>query len=86
MSPSTLTLRPSPHPASHAWRRGLASLLRSASRQLDQLATALATPASRRAAHELATSIEFAREACADEGAVYVDGVLVGYLSGVNRL
>jgi hypothetical protein len=86
VSTSTVTLRPLPHPASQAWRRGLASLLRSASRHLDELATALATPATRRSAHELATSIEFAREACADEGAVYFDGVLVGFLSGVSRL
>jgi hypothetical protein len=72
--------------ATSAWRRAIAALLRSAGRWLDGLATALATPQTHDEVIALATSVEFAREACADEGAVYVDGVLAGYLPGVTRL
>jgi hypothetical protein len=87
MAISALPFRhPGAASATSAWRRGLAALLRAAGRWLDGLATALATPQSHEAVVALATSVEFAREACADEGAVFVDGVLAGYLPGVTRL
>lgn len=59
-----------------------AAVLLAASRALDGLAQrlALAPPASSEAV------IEFHAEAGAPEGALYVDGQLVGHLSGVTRL
>ena len=70
-------------PVTVAGRRLAAALLRSGSALLSRLAVDLAgevdgTPADPR--------FEFHAEAGAPEGALYVDGRLVGWLSGVRRL
>ncbi len=62
----------------------LAALLRAAGAALDRLASRLAAlhPVARRGD----PLIEFYAEAGAPEGALYVDGELVGLIDGVNRL
>jgi hypothetical protein len=66
-----------------AGRRLGAALLQRASRLLARLASGLASaPAQPRAEPRF----EFHAEAGAPEGALYVDGRLVGWLSGVRRL
>lgn len=67
----------------HRVRHALAVVLRGASLVLSRLARRIATsrPASANIGH-----LEFYAEAGAPEGAIYADGLLVGYLSGVNRL
>ncbi|MCA0243178.1 MAG: hypothetical protein LCI02_20220 [Proteobacteria bacterium] len=72
-------LRPEAHPG----RRLAALALRGASRVLSRLARRLA-PARRGPA--LPPVLEFYAEAGAPEGALYVDGKLVGHLPGVTRL
>ena len=68
------------------WRRtarvGIALLLRGASAALANLASRLSPDD---AAADTPT-LEFHANAGAPEGALYVDGVLIGYLPGVNRL
>ncbi len=83
--PATVTRRGS--------RRLAAELLRAASSLLDRYAAALAAAEARAAEREaravregLEALLEFHAEAGAPEGALYVDGVLVAYLPGVNRL
>lgn len=72
---------PSPGPA----RQWLARTLRQSSRLLARLARQLVhQPPDRRM--QKAMELEFHAEAGAPEGAVYVDGKLVGYLPGVKRL
>lgn len=61
-----------------------AALLRSASRALGRLARRLAT--SRHARPRGEPVYEFYAEAGAPEGAVYVDGRLLGHVPGVTRL
>ncbi len=70
-------------PALGSLRRFAAALLRAASRGLDHLARRLATV---EAAPQGEPLLEFYAEAGAPEGALYVDGRLVGHLQGVNRL
>ena len=69
-----------------AEERGLrgyvAELLRAASRMLDALAERLALVEAPAAEHVL----EYHADAGAPEGALYVNGQLVGRLLGVNRL
>jgi len=72
------------HPASLFVQRLAASGLRSASAVLAQLSVRLAVPAARKARSE--QRLEFHAEAGAPEGALYVDGKLVGWLPGVRRL
>lgn len=60
-----------------------ASALRTASRALDTLAGRLSR---RRTRPETDSVIEFYGEAGAPEGALYVNGQLVGRVPGVNRL
>ena len=60
-----------------------ATLLRAASRMLDTLATRLALVAHAPRAEPM---LEFHGEAGAPEGALYVNGQLVGHLLGVTRL
>lgn len=69
-------------PASPA-RRLAAALLRSASRLLARLAQRLGEP---KAPPPLPETLEFYADAGAPEGALYLDGHLVGYLPGVRRL
>lgn len=61
-----------------------AAALRAASRALGRLARQLA--AARRAAPAGEPVYEFYAEAGAPEGALYVDGQLVGHVPGVTRL
>jgi hypothetical protein len=65
-------------------RRVTAALLRAASRGLARLARRL----GRRSRHdpERLMVLEFYAEAGAPEGALYVDGRLVGHVHGVTRL
>jgi len=72
-----------PAPVAEAGRRLAAALLRRASRLLARLASGLASaPAEPRPEPRL----EFHAEAGEPEGALYADGRLVGWLSGVRRL
>ena len=72
-------------PRGSAWRPLAATLLRQASRLLARLARKLAVT---RAAPQSQSEprFEFYAEASAPEGALYLDGKLVGYLPGVTRL
>lgn len=72
------------HPASVAVRQFAASALRSASAVLARLSRRMAIPAARQSAP--APQLEFHAEAGAPEGALYVDGKLIGWLPGVSRL
>ena len=75
--------RPLAAPRASPWRQATATALRQASRLLARLARRLARPgAQARRAPEL----EFYADAGAPEGALYLDGELVGTLSGVTRL
>ena len=76
-----------PRPAREAARRLAAAGLRSASAALARLSRRMARPAARPAhpAHP-APQLEFYAEAGAPEGALYLDGQLVGWVSGVRRL
>ena len=72
-----------PSPVAEAGRRLAVALLQRVSAVLARLALGLASePAAAR--HE--PRFEFHAEAGAPEGALYVDGRLVGWLSGVRRL
>ena len=73
-----------PRPAHEAARRLAAVGLRSASAALARLSRRLARPAAR-AAHPV-PQLEFYAEAGAPEGALYLDGQLVGWVAGVRRL
>ncbi len=67
-------------------RKATAALLRSISLALSRLARRIATaPAARRSTADRG-HVEFYAEAGAPEGALYIDGVLVGYLQGIKRL
>lgn len=72
------------HPVSVFAQRLAASALRSASAVLAQLSRRLAVPAARQ--RGAAQHLEFHAEAGAPEGALYLDGKLVGWLPGVRRL
>lgn len=73
-------------PHSPSVRSRFASMLRAVSRSLAQLSRSLsaAERASQRTNGEMV--YEFYAEAGAPEGALYVNGELVGYLPGVTRL
>jgi hypothetical protein len=79
--------RPAQRPVwSDTWRRAVAHLLRSASAALARRAREVARPLharQRRLAPE--ATFEFHADAGAPEGALFVDGELVGYLD-VRRL
>jgi hypothetical protein len=73
-------------PFSDTWRHFVAHLLRAASAALARQARDVARPLHarrRRSQHDV--SVEFHAEAGAPEGALYVDGELVGYVD-VRRL
>jgi hypothetical protein len=71
---------------SDSWRRFVAHLLRSASTALARQARDVDRPLHARQRRSQADmSVEFHAEAGAPEGALYVDGRLVGYLD-VRRL
>lgn len=66
------------------WARAVAAaLLRTAGRALDRLAERLAAAPRR---PQPLGSLEFHAEAGAPEGALYVNGELVGFVPGINRL
>ena len=73
-----------PYPIRESARRLAAIGLRSASAALARLSRRLAHPA-RRIAHPT-PQLEFYAEAGAPEGALYLNGQLVGWVSGVRRL
>lgn len=66
-------------------RQWAATALRQASRALARLARQLALRRHRGRARRPA-ELEFYAEAGAPEGALYLDGELVGYLPGITRL
>ena len=77
-------------PAEYAFERslrlGAASALRGVSAMLTRLARRIASAEVRSQRKAVADHLEFYAEAGAPEGALYADGVLIGYLSGVKRL
>jgi hypothetical protein len=73
-----------PRPAREAAVRLVAVSLRGASAALARWSRRLAQPAGR-VAHP-APQLEFYAEAGAPEGALYLDGKFVGWVSGVQRL
>jgi hypothetical protein len=73
-----------PHPTVDTARRAVAMGLRSASAVLARLSRRLAKRRAR-VAHSLPV-LEFYAEAGAPEGALYLDGQLVGWIRGVRRL
>jgi hypothetical protein len=81
-----LQLHPPPRPGQAAGAPSLllALALRQASARLDALARRLES--RRSAAGPLCGTVEFHADAGAPEGALYVDGQLVGWLDGVKRL
>jgi hypothetical protein len=89
MTPVLTGHRPARRPSfSDTWRRLAAHLLRGASAALARQARDVARPLharQRRARSQHDVCLEFHAEAGAPEGALYVDGELVGYLD-VRRL
>jgi hypothetical protein len=89
MIPVLTGQRPAQRPTfSETWRRFVAHLLRGASAAQARPARAAARPLharQRRGISQHDVSVEFHAEAGAPEGALYVDGELVGYLE-VRRL
>ena len=73
-----------PHPATRAARRAAGGMLAGLSILLGRLAQRLAAPSARPTTGDV--KIEFYAEAGAPEGALYVDGQLVGWIDGVARL
>ena len=67
-------------------RRLLAGILRSVSHRLAQLSRALSATARASERHRGDMVYEFYAEAGAPEGALYVNGQLIGYVPGVTRL
>lgn len=73
-------------PRSPSLRHLLAALLRSASVRLAQLSRRIAAAERARQRSPAEMVLEFYAEAGAPEGALYLDGQLIGYLPGVTRL
>ena len=74
-----------PRPPAHPLRRLAAALLRSASRLLARLAQRVGEPTIA-TLPVLPETLEFYADAGAPEGALYLDGHLIGHLPGVRRL
>ncbi len=88
MTPVLTGHRPAQRPSfSETWRRLAAHLLRGASAALARQARDVARPlhARQRRPSQHDVSVEFHAEAGAPEGALFVDGELVGYIR-VDRL
>ena len=88
MTPVLTGHRPAQRPSfSDTWRRFVAHLLRGASAALARQARDVARPlhARQRRRNQHDVSVEFHAEAGASEGALFIDGELVGYLE-VRRL
>ena len=75
-----------PHPLSDASRLLAAALLVATSRALTRFASSLLPVPRVRAPDPDDPRLEFHAEAGAPEGALYVDGQLLGRLPGVRRL
>ncbi len=73
-------------PRSPSIRRILAGILRAASHRLAQLSRSLSAIERERKRTQGEAIYEFYAEAGAPEGALYIDGKLVGYVQGVTRL
>lgn len=73
-------------PRAPSLRHLLAALLRSASVRLAQASRRLAAAERVRPRAPAEMVLEFYAEAGAPEGALYLDGQLIGYLPGVTRL
>ncbi len=67
-------------------RRLLAGILRAVSHSLAQLSRSLSATARASERHRGDMVYEFYAEAGAPEGALYVNGELIGYVPGVTRL
>jgi hypothetical protein len=77
---------PARRPRSHLARHAVAALLRAASAVLAHLAVRLSAPVVHEPVERLPAVLEFYADAGAPEGALYLDGELVGWLPGVTRL
>ena len=77
---------PTEHTISRKPRLCAASILRLGSLILTRIARRLAAAERRHANGFHGATLEFYAEAGAPEGALYANGVLVGYVDGVNRL
>lgn len=73
-------------PRSPSFRRYVAGLLRTVSHSLAQLSRAMSATERARSRPSGEMVYEFYAEAGAPEGALFVNGELVGYVSGVTRL
>jgi len=73
-------------PWTHPARRAVAASLHAMSTVLVSLAQRLAVPAAPVPAKPLPPVLEFYADAGAPEGALYMDGKLVGWVPGVKRL
>ena len=87
MSPILTGERPAQRPlTSETWRRVVAHLLRSASAALARQARDVSRPLhARKRRSPLDATVEFHAEAGAPEGALFIDGELVGFID-VKRL
>ena len=73
-------------PRGPSLRRVLAGILRAASHRLAHLSRSLSADERSRSRLAGEAVYEFYAEAGAPEGALYIDGKLVGYVPGVTRL
>ena len=85
MKPLSLGSRRATAPWTHPARSAAAAGLRTASAVLARLARRLAVPVAA-PAEPLPAVLEFYADAGAPEGALYLDGQLVGWVPGVTRL
>jgi len=88
MKPTLSAAHPALLPARPALRHGTAAALLAAGQMLQALAQRLTlAPAARPGTGGApAPALEYHADAGAPEGALYVDGQLVGHLAGVSRL
>ena len=75
---------PAEHALEHRLRHTVAAVLRGASLMLSRLARRVA--ASKKVNPPGISHLEFYAEAGAPEGAIFADGLLVGYVTGLKRL
>lgn len=73
-------------PSSPSVRRRFVGMLRALSRSLARLSRSLSATERARERTQGAQVFEFYAEAGAPEGALYLNGKLIGYLPGVTRL
>lgn len=86
MSSLPWDLVPSESELKRSTRRAVALLLEGLARRLASAAQHLATVEPQQTPVSRVPVLEFHAEAGAPEGALYVDGRLVGYLTGITRL